>query len=323
MTLPAEPPEAATGPDGADAPAGSGRPPQLLNRLPAEGINSSNDHPLREAAWLVAATLATLAVLVWAVGLGARWAAPRLPFAAEVALAEGWVDPMLAARAPAPGTPGQARHAERDAALQALAARVAAAMDLPPGMTVQVGLDPSPQLNAFATFGGRVRVFRGLLDALDSEDALAALLAHEIAHVRQRHLAANAGRGLALALVLGVVSADAGAVAARGLLGGATDLALKGYSREQETEADAAAVAAVVALYGHAGGVQALFETLGRSLAGRPGTEVPELLRTHPQTGQRIAAARALAADRGWRLEGPLTPLGVPLRFERVPEQAP
>jgi Zn-dependent protease with chaperone function len=288
-----------------------------VNRLPAEGINSSTEHPLREAVWLVGATLATLAVLVWAVGLGARWAAPRVPFAAELALAERWVDPLLAARAPAPGTPGHARHGERDAALQALAARVAAAMDLPPGMTVQVGLDPSPQLNAFATFGGRVRVFRGLLDALDSEDALAALLAHEIAHVRHRHLAANAGRGLALALVLGAVSADAGAAAARGVLGGATELALLGYSREQETEADAAAVAAVVALYGHAGGVQALFETLGRSMAGRPGAEVPELLRTHPQTDKRIAAARALAGARGWPADGRLTALAPPLRYER------
>lgn len=292
-------------------------PAHLVNRLPAEGINSSSEHPLREAAWLVLATLATLAVLVWAVGLGARWAAPRVPFAAEVALAERWVDPLLAARAPAAGSPEHARHAERDAALQALAARLAAAMDLPPGMTLQVGLDPSPQINAFATFGGRVRVFRGLLDALDSEDALAALLAHEIAHVRHRHLAANAGRGLALALVLGVVSADAGAVAARGVLGGATELALLGYSREQETEADAAAVAAVVRLYGHAGGVQALFETLGRSMAGRPGAEVPELLRTHPQTDKRIAAARALAVKQGWRVDGPLTPLDAPLRFER------
>lgn len=308
--VPATPPVARdTAPAPTPAAPPSALPPHLVNRLPAEGINSSGEHPLREAAWLVLATLATLAVLVWAVGLGARWAAPRVPFAAEVALAERWVDPILAARAPAPDSPDHARHAEREAALQALAARVAAAMDLPPGMSVQVGLDASPQLNAFATFGGRVRVFRGLLDALDSEDAVAALLAHEIAHVRHRHLAANAGRGLALALVLGVVSADAGAVAARGVLGGATELALLGYSREQETEADAAAVAAVVALYGHAGGVTALFETLGRSMAGRPGAEVPELLRTHPQTDKRIAAARARAARQGWPVDGPLTPL--------------
>jgi Zn-dependent protease with chaperone function len=289
-------------------------PASVTNRLPAEGINSSSEHPLREAAWLVLATLVTLAALVWALGLGARWLAPRVPFAVEVALAERWVDPLLAARVPAPATPDEAaRLAAREAALQALAARVAAVMDLPPGMTLVVGLDPSLQLNAFATLGGRVRVFQGLLDALDSEDALAALLAHEIAHVRERHVAANAGRGLALTLALGLLSADAGAAAARAVLGQATQLALLSYSRDQEAEADSAALAAVVALYGHGGGVQALFQTLGRSMADRPGGEGPALLRSHPKTAERLSALRQQAVARDWAPDGPLSPLPVAL----------
>jgi beta-barrel assembly-enhancing protease len=268
-----------------------GRGPTLENRLPAEGINSSDEHPLREFAWLIGAGLVTLAVVVLLVGWGARWLAPRLPFATEVALAQRWLD-----------KPAAPQHAARSAALQALAERVAAAMALPPGMTLVVSYEPGPIVNAYATLGGRIRVFEGLLRKLPSEDALAALLAHEVAHVKQRHVAANAGRGVALALLLGLVSADAGAAAAHSLLGNVTSLALLGYSREQESEADAAALAAVVALYGHAGGMLELFSSLG---AAAPDKGPPiEMLRSHPLTAERIEAIRAHAVRAGWPLTG-------------------
>jgi predicted Zn-dependent protease len=45
----------------------------------------------------------------------------------------------------------------------------------------------SPELNAFATSGGHIFICRGLVEALDSEDALAALIAHEIAHIQLKH----------------------------------------------------------------------------------------------------------------------------------------
>jgi predicted Zn-dependent protease len=45
----------------------------------------------------------------------------------------------------------------------------------------------SPEFNAFATSGGHIFVTRGLIDAADSEDALAAVIAHEIAHIQLRH----------------------------------------------------------------------------------------------------------------------------------------
>ena len=267
------------------------RGPTLENRLPSEGINSSEEHPLREFAWLIGAGFVTLALIVLLVGWGARWLAPRLPFHTEVTLAERWLD-----------RPARPEHEARTAALQALAERVAATMNLPPGMRLVVSYDAGPMVNAYATLGGRIRVFEGLLKKLDNEDALAALLAHEIAHVKHRHVAANAGRGVALALLLGLLSSDAGAAAAQALLGNVTSLALLGYSREQESEADAEALAAVVALYGHGGGMQALFASLGTA----PDASAPiELLRSHPLTSARREALNALAASAGWPMAGP------------------
>lgn len=281
-------------------------PPRLENRLPPEDLLERDDHPLRELAWLLGASLAALAVLVLVTGLSARWLAPKLPFEYEVALAERVFDDEPAA---ATSTDAVAAR-ERRAALQALADRVAAVMALPPGMKVVVGDDASELVNAYATVGGRIRVFHGLLRKLDSEQSLAALLAHEIAHVKHRHVAANMGHGLAMSLVLSVVMPDAAAQTAQGLLGGAAQLALLGYSRDAERQADAEALAASLALYGHAGGMATLFTVLPRADAAT-GTA---WLGSHPDTSERLAAVQAAAAATGASTAGPVTPLPAVLR---------
>ena len=277
------------------------RAPLLMNRLPAEGINSSEEHPLKEFAWLVGASLALLALLVALLAWGARWLAPQVPFSAEVALAERIVD--------RPTDPDQVA---RTAALQILANRVAAQMKLPAGMNVVMSSDGSSLINAYATIGGRIRVFDGLLCRLESEDALAALLAHETAHVRHRHVAANLARGMAAALVLSIVSADAGAAAARSALGQAASWALLGYSREQEAQADEEALNAVVKLYGHAGGMVELFERLGTASADREPHWT--ILSSHPLTSDRLAAALAQARQAGWSTAGTRTPMPAQVR---------
>jgi beta-barrel assembly-enhancing protease len=271
-------------------------PPRLENRLPPEDLLERDEHPLRELAWLLAASLAALAVLVLATGLVARWLAPKLPFEHELALAERLFDDAPAA---------DAATRERRAALQALAERVAATMALPPGMRVVVSDEPSELINAYATVGGRIRVFHGLLRQLDSEEALAALLAHEIAHVKHRHVAAGMGHGLAVVLVMAVVTPEGAAQAAQGLLGGAAQLGLLGYSREAERQADAEALAASLALYGHGGGLARLFAVLPKADAPA-GTA---WLRSHPDTAERLALLEAAAAARGATLSGPATPL--------------
>jgi beta-barrel assembly-enhancing protease len=282
------------------------RGPRLENRLPAEGINSSSEHPLKEFAWLIVASGVTLLVLMALASWGARWLAPKLPFSAEVSLAERLVD-----------QPANPEHAARSAELQRLADQVAARMALPAGITVVVSYNDSAVVNAYATVGGRIQVFRGLLHELHSEEALAALLAHEIAHVKHRHVAASLGRGLAVALLLSVVSADAGAAAAQGALGSAAGFTMLGYSREQEAQADEEALQAMVALHGHAAGLVELFTRLGQADKGA-GPKL-EALNTHPLTEARLAAVQARARERGWATTGPVTPLADTLQKPAKP----
>ena len=274
----------------------SHRGPVLVNRLPAEGINSSDEHPLKEFAWLIGASIATVLTVVLFIGWGARWLAPKVPFSTEVVIAERLLD-----------RPQKPADAARSQALQALAERVSAQMALPGDVSAKLSYEESTLVNAYATLGGRIRVHSALLRKLGSEDELAALPAHEIAHVKHRHVAANLSQGLTLGLLLAVVSSDAGAAATQSALNQTAGVAMLGYSRAQEEQADAEAVRAVVALYGHAGGMIDLFTHLGQVEPDAAGQV--QVLSTHPLTSQRLASVRAQAEQAGWALSGTPTPL--------------
>ena len=69
---------------------------------------------------------------------------------------------------------------------------------------------PDKVTNAFATLGANVVFYRGLLEKFDNEDAVAMVMAHEIAHAKLRHPAASLGRGIAVGLTLSLISVGLG-----------------------------------------------------------------------------------------------------------------
>jgi len=160
--------------------------------------------------------------------------------------------------------------------------------------------------NAFATLGGNVVFYRGLLVKFASEDAVATVLAHEIAHAKLRHPASSLGRGIAVGLTLSALSSGMGESVAGGALQTAGTLPLLKYSRDQESAADAEAFAAVAKVYGHVGGAKETFTELAK-IGG--GGYSPAFLQTHPLSLERVAAAERTARERGWALDGPRTPL--------------
>ncbi|MFZ5539054.1 MAG: M48 family metallopeptidase [Pseudomonadota bacterium] len=285
---------------------------RLENRRPAEGINATHENPLGEFAWLVAGSLVLLAAAVAALALAAEWIAPRLPYRYEARLAARF-DP-----APAPKS-DEARRVQAE--LQALGDRLAARMALPEGMTVRVGYRDEGIVNAYATLGGRVVFFRGLLASLGSEDALATVMAHELAHLKFRHPAAALGRGTAVGIVLSAISADLGRAAA-GALGQAGLVTLFAFSREQERAADAEALRVLAAEYGHVGGAIDLFDALAQlPAARRDDAAAIEFLRTHPLTGNRVAAAVEWAERNGAAVDGARRPLPPAIAALRAREQ--
>ena len=103
------------------------------------------------------------------------------------------------------------------------------------------------EVNAFAGPGGYIGINAGLIVASGSEGELASVLAHEMAHVTQRHIARRFEQqerstlpvfaGILAAVVLGSQSPDLGQAAAAATLGAAVQTALS-FSREAEQEAD-------------------------------------------------------------------------------------
>lgn len=281
--------------------------PRLENRLPAEGINSSRENPLKEFAWLVAGSIAVIVILVFTVSLAAQWIAPRIPYKYEAKLA--------ATLPPFATTPNHQAGRDIQAELQAIADRLAAHMQMPEGMTVRIGYRDEPVVNAFATLGGQAVFFRGLLKQLDSENALAMVMAHELAHLKYRHASAALGRGVAVGVILSIISADLGSNAAGSVLSTAGLATVLSFNRDQEREADEAALHAVHTEYGHVGGALDLFNTFLKAPAAKreSGIANVEFLRTHPLTANRLAAIQQWAAENGAPLDGPRRPLPPPI----------
>ncbi|MBL8324733.1 MAG: M48 family metalloprotease [Rubrivivax sp.] len=157
-------------------------------------------------------------------------------------------------------------------------------------------------VNAFALPGGYVGVHLALIAITGNRDKLASVLAHELSHVTQRHIARSVGNAsrtsmLALAgLLLGVLSAsrsnniDVANAAIMGSQGAAMQGQLN-FSREMEREADRIGYGVLADAGFATGGMAQMFERLQGNAAVADSGAFP-YLRTHPLTVERISEAR-------------------------------
>jgi predicted Zn-dependent protease len=160
-----------------------------------------------------------------------------------------------------------------------------------------------PNINAFALPGGYIGVHTGLLEATRNEDELAGVLAHEVAHVTQRHIAraihANSRQSIVStalmlgAMILGATSGSGDAV--QGAIAVAQGTAAQqqiNFTRSNEYEADRIGIAALADAGYNPHGMASFFEVMSRQQPATPEMRTPEFLRTHPVTTARIAEAR-------------------------------
>jgi beta-barrel assembly-enhancing protease len=167
-----------------------------------------------------------------------------------------------------------------------------------------------PVVNAFAGPGGYIGVYAGLILASESEDELAAVMAHEIAHVTQRHLMRSfedQGRLslpttalMVAAAILGAqVSPDAGMAALAGLQAAALQRQIN-FTRENEKEADRIGIATLANAGRDPYAMAGFFDRLSKATRVYE-NNAPELLRTHPVNSSRIADALGRADEHGAR----------------------
>jgi predicted Zn-dependent protease len=165
-----------------------------------------------------------------------------------------------------------------------------------------------PRINAFALPGGYIGVHTGLLEATRSEDELAGVVAHEVAHVTQRHIAraihANSRQSLvSTAMMLGaiiVAAAGGSSDAVQGAVAVAQGAAIQqqiNFTRSNEFEADRVGIKALADAGFDPYGMASFFEVISRQTTTSPEMRAPEFLRTHPVTTDRVAEARNRARD--------------------------
>ena len=164
-----------------------------------------------------------------------------------------------------------------------------------------------PAINAFALPGGFVGVNQGLITATSNEAQLASVLAHEISHVTQRHIArsmqAQGRQGMAsaaallAAILIGVATGSSDAVQAGIAVAQGTAMQQQiNFTRANEYEADRIGIGLLASAGFDPNAMPDFFEILGRR-TGLSGLGVPEFLRTHPVTSNRIAESRDRAAQ--------------------------
>ena len=156
----------------------------------------------------------------------------------------------------------------------------------------------NPQINAFAGPAGYIGVYTGLILASETESELAAVLAHEIAHVTQSHLrrtwqaasrlSVPQAAVLLAAVMLGIaVGGDAAMAAATAGQAGLIQQQLN-FTRANEQEADRVGIGILAESDYDPRAMPSFFQRLGRANQSSAST-IPEYLRTHPVTTSRIA----------------------------------
>jgi predicted Zn-dependent protease len=163
-----------------------------------------------------------------------------------------------------------------------------------PGWKWQVNIINDKQLNAFCMPGGKIMVYAGLLSQLRlSDDEIAVVLGHEIAHALREHSRAQVSQAIAAQTVIGV------GAALFGVGDGTANIAAAGYqalvatrfSRDDETEADRIGLELMArAGFDPRAGVSLWQKMIAASSGGQP----PQFLSSHPAQASRVHEIEAL-----------------------------
>jgi predicted Zn-dependent protease len=157
-----------------------------------------------------------------------------------------------------------------------------------------VAILDTDEINAFATSGGHIFITRGLLNIVNTEDTLASVIAHEVAHIQLRHSikAIKTSRVTRAILITGTASAAAFAgmdmdefidIFNESVGEIFQTMVNNGYSREHEYDADNTTMCFMAAAGYNPSALIDMLRLLGGAQTGRSG-----LNKTHPTPGQRI-----------------------------------
>lgn len=151
----------------------------------------------------------------------------------------------------------------------------------------------SKELNAFVMPGGKVMFYTGIIDRLNlTDDEIAAIMGHEMAHALREHSRERLSREVATQTGIGIAASIFGLSQGQAQLAGvAGDLGLsRPHSRTQESEADQMGLELMARAGYNPQAAISLWQKMQRASKGEP----PQFLSTHPTSSNRIAKLQAL-----------------------------
>lgn len=261
-------------------------------RKARDDVNVSKEHPLVEASTLVVGVGLIFVTIIVGLMFAVEIALYFVPADKEVAMFDSWIPDDIVTVAD-----DDPRRGDLAALLERLVRHWPETE-----YRFRIEIDDSPELNALALPGGLIVITSGLLDRIGSENELAFVVGHELGHFHNRDHLRGLGRGVVLGIVFAAIGSGDGAAALGSTI---SDLALRGFSRRQETSADRFGLGLVAAEYGHVADAWRFFERLNEEGYGY--SDVVAYIATHPAPSDRIDAMIEEANVRGWSLSGPVT----------------
>ena len=250
----------------------------LKNPKIPEGINASQENPLKEFFWLLLGVGISIIIFVACISYFAQVLSPYIPFEWE----ESWVSENLANQLAKKenDTFSTSDFEQAQSALETILSGLQSKQSTP--SKIKIHLIDSTIPNAFATLGGHIFINTGLLPHIESENGLAMVIAHEMAHVEHRHPIQSLSRGLIIQLVSMMIFADN---SVSSMLNQTSFLALLRYNRQMESESDNTALITLQNYYGHTEGAHEFFQSMLNEKEGRMSIE---FFNTHPDVDKRI-----------------------------------
>lgn len=154
-------------------------------------------------------------------------------------------------------------------------------------------------LNAFATPGGKVYVYTGLILFLDKEDDLAGVIGHEIAHADRRHSSKQLQAQYGISTLLSILTGGGGNQITEIVSGLAVVGAQAQFSQASEAEADDFSVEYLSDTKYACNGAASFFEKLTDGQGNTSTSGIEQFLSTHPASDSRIEDINAKAAEVG------------------------
>lgn len=270
-----------------------------------EGINTSKQHPLKDFFILSVGILGGIALCVFLLGLFVERLAAYIPFSVEQKLIEN-----IEIAAPVESNPKIQDY------LDNLTTQLLPHFDLPADIVINVNYIDDSTENAFASLGGNISIYRGLIDLLPNENALAMIIAHEIAHIKHRDPITALGRGVVIGLFLTTLAGFGTDRLMSTVITDTGTLTILSFNRKQERRADASALNAIAKHYGHVNGADSLFKAFIKN-ENKAGKYMPEFFSTHPLSDKRIEEIQILANKNNWPLKGNTSALPVFITNEK------